>query len=186
MGVDSNSQAKGGETPPVIPDHELLCVIGQGSYGKVWLARNSLGVFRAIKLVYRSAFDNQKPFDREWAGIKAFEPISRSHEGFMDILQVSINHEAGFFYYVMELGDDAVSGQKIDPARYRPKTLAGEIAERNRLPYQECLEMGLALSLALGEVHKHGLVHRDVKPSNIIYVNGVPKLADIGLVAPAS
>src|SRR5262249_34011339 len=58
-----------------------------------------------------------------------------------------------------------------------------EISLHQKLPFQECLQLGLALSQALAELHKHNLVHRDIKPSNIIFVNGVPKLADIGLVA---
>src|SRR6185437_2406347 len=64
-----------------------------------------------------------------------------------------------------------------------PKTLGKEISLHKKLSLQECLELGMALSQALAELHKRGLVHRDVKPSNIIFVNGVPKLADIGLVA---
>src|SRR5207249_9524624 len=66
------------------------------------------------------------------------------------------------------------------------KTLAREISLRITLSLQECLQLGLALSQALAELHKHGLVHRDVKPANIIFVGGVPKLADIGLVAEVS
>ena len=169
--------------PVVIPDHQLLRRIGQGSYGEVWLARNTMGMYRAVKIVHRNAFDQQRPFERELSGIRKFEPISRSHEGFIDVLHVGINEEEGYFFYVMEVGDDRVSGQNIDPANYSPKTLAGEIALHGKLPFQKCLQLGLALSLALEELHKHGLVHRDVKPSNIIFVNGVPKLADIGLVA---
>src|SRR5262249_530119 len=67
---------------PTIPDHELLKKIGGGSYGEVWLARNTkLGAFRAIKIIRRAAFERQEPFDREFKGIQNFEPISRSHDG---------------------------------------------------------------------------------------------------------
>jgi len=169
-----------------IPNHQLLRCIGRGSYGEVWLARSSMGMYRAVKIVYRRSFDSARPFERELSGIRKFEPISRSHEGFMDVLHVGLNDAHGCFFYIMELGDDEVSGQQIDPERYAPKTLAKAISSRGRLTFQECLELGLALSQALAELHKHGLVHRDVKPSNIIFVNGVPKLADIGLVAEVS
>jgi WD40 repeat protein len=169
--------------PPAIPDHQLLRCIGRGSYGVVWLARNSTGMYRAVKIVYRKSFSDQKPFDREWSGIRRFEPISRSHEGFVDVLHVGINEQEGYFYYVMELGDDQETGQDIKPDSYAPKTLDREIGLRGRLGASECLKLGLALSQAVAELHRAGLVHRDIKPSNIISVNGVPKLADIGLVA---
>src|SRR5262249_5337738 len=119
---------------------------------------------------------------REFAGLKRFEPISRSHPGWVNILHVGKNEEAGFFYYVMEAADDAVRGQAINPDDYAPKTLASELAKRGRLPLDECLRLGLSLVAALGQLHHRGLIHRDVKPSNIIFVDGVPKLADIGLV----
>jgi hypothetical protein len=166
-----------------VPDHRLLRRIGRGSYGEVWLAQNSMGTFRAVKIVYRHTFRDQRPFEREWMGIRRFEPISRSHEGFLDVLHVGLNESEGYFYYVMELGDDQCAGQTIDPQNYTPKTLASEISRSGSLPCQDCLQLGLALSQALAEMHKKGLVHRDVKPSNIVFVNGIPKLADIGLVA---
>jgi WD40 repeat protein len=175
-------QSEAGQIP-LIPDHDLLRCIGRGSYGTVWLARNIMGMYRAVKIVYRKSFTSERPFERELSGIRRFEPISRSHEGFVDILQIGINQEQGYFYYVMELGDDETSGQNIDPENYAPKTLAKEISPLGKLPLEKCLDLGIALSHALAELHKHGLVHRDVKPSNIIFVNGVPKLADIGLVA---
>src|SRR5213082_2572424 len=63
--------------PPVqVPDHELLSCIGRGSYGEVWLARNVMGTYRAVKIVYRTTFDHDRPFEREFEGIQKFEPIS--------------------------------------------------------------------------------------------------------------
>ena len=51
------------------------------------------------------------------------------------------------------------------------------------MPTPECLTLGASLAEALGALHAHGLSHRDIKPDNIIFVGGEPKLADIGLVA---
>jgi serine/threonine protein kinase len=100
-------------SPPTVPDHELVRRIGQGAYGEVWLARNALGTWRAVKVVYRDHFKDARPYEREFAGIRRFEPISRSNEGFVDILQVGRDDAGGWFYYVMELAD-AVRSQKSE------------------------------------------------------------------------
>jgi hypothetical protein len=177
---------------PVIPEHELLRRIASGGYGQVWLARNRLGVYRAVKIVYRASFDHDRPFEREFTGIKAFEPISRSHEGLVDLLQVGRDDTAGYLYYVMELADDlndhgppgtsgrAVQFSSVDS--YVPRTLASELKRQGRLPLEECIQIGLALTQALAYLHGQDLVHRDLKPSNIIFVEDAPKLADVGLV----
>jgi len=90
-----------------------------------------------------------------------------------------------YFYYVMELGDPLEAGWERDPSTYKPRDLAGERtrAKGGRLPTRDCLRLGLELSDALDFLHRQGLTHRDIKPQNIIYVNGRPKLADLGLIA---
>lgn len=200
LGLSGPPFARFETEPPAIQDHELICRIGQGAYGEVWLARNALGTLRAVKIVYRDNFKDARPFEREFAGIRRFEPLSRSNEGLVDILQIGRNDNEGWFYYVMELADNALpltpqrgegqgegDGAALgDASAYQPRTLARDLQARGRLPLLECLELGLNLCLALGHLHRHGLIHRDVKPSNIIFVGGIPKLADIGLVTEVS
>ena len=159
----------------------MLCVIGRGAYGEIWMARSVTGALRAVKVVYRDTFANERTFNREFAGMSAFEPISRAHDGFVDILHVGRGDAGAFFYYVMELADDQVTGAEIEITRYVPKTLKSESG--TALPASECVRIGLLLAEALSALHREGLSHRDIKPSNIIFVNGAPKLADIGLVA---
>jgi WD40 repeat protein len=169
-------------TPPQVPDHQLIRCVGRGSFGEVWLARSVLGTYRGIKIVYRRNFEHERPFEREFKGIQKFEPISRSHEGLVDILQVGRHDDEGCFYYVMELADDVTHGQHIDPATYQARTLHCAIAERKQMPVDECLSLALLLASAVSHMHKNGLLHRDIKPANIIFVHGAPKLVDIGLV----
>jgi WD40 repeat protein len=150
------------------------------------LARNALGTFRAVKVVRRAQFEQERSFEREFHGIQKFEPISRRNEGLVDILHVGRGE--GYYYYVMELADDASSpgdptGGIGDGTAYVPHTLQAELQRRGRLPAAECIAIACTLADALRHLHRHGLVHRDLKPSNIIFVRGAAKLADIGLVA---
>ena len=183
--------------PPAIPDHELLRVIGRGGYGEVWLARNVMGVLRAVKVIHRSRFDSVRPFEREFGGIQAYEPLSRTSDGLVQVLHVGRNDAQGCFYYVMELADDANDSTEVfarrltsatepatrDATNYVPRTLRLDLERMPRLPVAECAEIGRSLTAGLAQLHRHRLVHRDLKPSNVIFVNGRAKLADLGLVA---
>jgi WD40 repeat protein len=221
--------------PPAIPDHTLMQRIGRGAYGEVWLARSALGTLRAVKIVYRNHFEDERPYQREFKGILKYEPVSRSHPGMIAVLHVGRNEEAGCFYYVMELADNsnvdcgmrnvecpqsaiqnlkevqdvdakctntAFGIKKVEPSSagsvnpqsavhipysegpqsYTPRTLRSELARCGRFPPVEAAQLALGLADALAHLHAHGLVHRDVKPGNVIFVSGQPKLADIGLV----
>lgn len=171
---------------PTIPDHEVLRKIGGGSYGEVWLARGVTGALRAVKVVWREDFEDERGFEREFEGILKFEPMSRDHPALMNILHVGRSPDgSSFYYYVMELGDDLVAGRDINPIEYEPRTLRADHHQASGVMWDtnECIEVGLRLAEALHHLHERGLAHRDVKPSNVIFVNGKAKLADIGLVA---
>src|SRR5438128_2337943 len=142
-----SSPSSGAETiasrpPPPIPNHEIIARIGGGSYGEVWLARSITGALRAVKVVWRSQFSSERPYDREFHGIIQFEPISRSHPGVVNVLHVGRDDAAGCFFYVMELADAVISNQSPDPpatgrslntehcaqiTSYKPRTLASEL-----------------------------------------------------------
>ena len=178
----------GPNTVPSIPDHTVLRLIGSGSYGEIWLARALTGVFRAVKVVYRGNFENERSFTREFEGMSSFEPVSRDHDGFVDILHVG--RAGNFFYYIMELADDDATGRPLASAAsaaeidtYKPRTLKAFQERHQNIPVAECLHLGVSLAEALDDLHSHRLTHRDIKPANIIFVDGHPKLADIGLVA---
>ncbi|HEY1790386.1 MAG TPA: serine/threonine-protein kinase [Verrucomicrobiae bacterium] len=163
-------------------DYELVRQIGRGAYGEVWLVRNKSGNYYACKVVYRESFQHDRPYEREYEGICKFEPVSRSSESQIKILHVGRRDSLGYFYYLMEVADDASTGRTIEPDHYIPRTLYHELKSKKKLPAKECIEIGISLSSALENLHRHGLIHRDIKPGNIIFVDGVPKLADIGLV----
>src|SRR5262245_53814277 len=153
---------------PSIPDYELLRPIGRGAYGEVWLARNVTGSLVALKIVHRTAFDHDRPFEREFDGIKQFEPISRTDPSQLAIFHVGRGAE--FFYYVMELADAAewndgvkeCCGNETKPlgqhsntpplhysSSYQPLTLKRLLNDRGALPADECLAIALSLTRAL-------------------------------------
>ncbi len=171
---------------PEAPDYDLTTPpFGEGGFGKVWLARNAIGQWQALKAVYQSKFGTKTgPYEAEFKGIKRYKPISDRHPGLLRVDFVSRKKREGYFYYVMELGDGLVEGWQQNPSAYRPRDLSTvrEQAPDKRLPVIECVRIGVILAEALDFLHRQGLTHRDIKPSNIIFVNGRPKLTDVGLV----
>lgn len=89
---------------PSIPDHEVVRQIGSGAYGEVWLAKSLTGAWRAVKIVWREDFEDERSFNREFEGILQYEPIARNHPGLVHILHVGRHdQDSPFYYYVMEL-----------------------------------------------------------------------------------
>lgn len=167
--------------PPAIPDYQLLVLIGRGSYGDVWLARGITGAHRAIKVIWRSRFQDAQTYLSELRGLRHFAAISLIEPGQLALLHVGHNETEGYLYYVMEAADDA-SGGLIEPATYVPHTLTEALRRRGRISPAQTLAIAASLANALAGLHARGLVHRDIKPSNIIFVAGTAKLADIGTV----
>jgi WD40 repeat protein len=183
--------------PPFLPCHQLLRRIGSGSYGEVWIALNASQKWCAVKIVYRDEQDS-RAYQQEFRGLRRYDALVGLEASLMPVRNVGEDPGGRFFYYEMELADDAstktplpapdLDGKDMDAhmamvASYRPWTLSEELRQRGRLGPDECVGLGIALAGALEAIHAGGLIHRDVKPSNIIFVHGRPKLADVGLIA---
>ena len=173
------------EDLPATPGYELFhAPFAQGAYGTVWLAKNKSGQWRALKVVYLAKFENDSaPYEREYAGVQQYQPISDRHPGLLRVEFVS-EKMADYFYYVMELADALAPDWEKNPETYQPRDLVSTRAELRgrRLPVKDCVRLGITLCKALEFLHQQGLTHRDIKPQNIIFVNGQPKLADLGLI----
>ena len=167
--------------PPDVPDYECLRCIGSGAYGDVWIAKSVSGAYRAVKVVRRDRFQDDRPFEREFEAVQKYEGVSRQHPALIDILHVGRRHDE-FFYYAMYLADPLNARQKPPAESYLPRTLRGVMKERRKIPVKKAIEDVIHLLGGLAVLHKANLVHRDIKPGNVLYLDGFPVLADIGLV----
>ena len=172
------------ETGAKVGSYKLSSKIGSGSRGRgqIWLSRTATGQQVALKIVKQQDMDDEKQFDREFKGICHYEPVSRDHDSLIDILHVSRDDEAGYYYYVMELADDVHGKENNVPEFYRPKNMASELKARGRLPAEECISAGIQAAKALGVLHSNNIVHRDIRPASIVYCRDRIKLTDISLV----
>ena len=166
----------------VIPDYERVALCGEGSYGSVWAVRDRVGVYRALKLVDLDRLQRAGITCYERSALETYCRKVPRHPYLITVYHVGV---AGrWLYYTMELADDQEQpGAVADPfpENYRPLTLA-TIIKGGRLKLDVSIEIARRLLRGLARLHELDLLHRDVKPSNIIFVNRQPKLADIGIL----
>jgi len=161
--------------PPRIPDFELIRLLGSGHFGDVWLARSKTVVHHAIKVVPKGRVE-----EIEFQGLRDFEVLARKHPGLVEIRHVGELPDA--LYYVMELADGYETAPTFSEQDYVPRTLEMDLKRSGTLPLEDAVKVAVAIADGLEHLHNKGLLHRDVKPGNIMFVDGKPKLCDLGLL----
>lgn len=157
---------------------KLVEEIGRGAYGVVYRAVRPGGEHAAVKVCRRDDVGDEG-YERELRGAKLFLAIP-PQEGLVRIREL-VETEWGF-YTVLDLADDEFGGAADSSEGYRPKTLARVIAGEKALPLKECVKLAISLTSGLAALQRHHLLHRDIKPGNVIYVGGRPVLSDPGLL----
>jgi serine/threonine protein kinase len=166
---------------PEVPGFELLRPIGSGGFGEVWLARNrTTGQVRAVKLVPLRPAGTPGPAGRELMSLVRLEANVRNQHPHLLTIQ-HIGETADHLFYVMDAADDVSGAAASADAGYRPATLQSRLAA-GPIPAEECLRYARQLLAGLARIHEAGMVHRDVKPANCLFVAEELQLADFGLV----
>lgn len=147
----------------IIGGYRLKAYLGSGNSGDVYQAISPRGHNVAIKLVSPKIAQNEKRLQRFYRGAKVSIQVSHPHllEG------IEVNQDNGQHFLATEL----VNGEN----------LMWLVQKHGALPEAHALRIGMQIASALHHIHELNLVHRDVKPSNIlIQPNGHVKLADLG------
>jgi len=151
-------------TPKSLGDYELLEEIGRGSQGNVYRARQkSLNRTVALKVIRSGRWTTQAHLKR--FRLEAETAASLDNSNIVPIYEVG-EHD-GCCYFSMRL----VEGGPLD-----------EISKREPMPIRRAAELIARLARAVHYAHQRGILHRDIKPGNILIdVKGEPHLTDFGL-----
>lgn len=154
-----------------LPGYQLLGKLGKGAMATVYKARQiSLDRIVAVKVLPRKMSENPEFVDRFYKEGKAAARLS--HNNIVQAIDVGCSPD-GYHYFVMEY----IEG----------KTLYDIMQEGHSFSEAEALDISIQMADALAHAHQRGLIHRDVKPKNIILTpNGVAKLTDLGLARAAN
>jgi len=155
--------------PVMLHNFELRTIIASGGMGTVYTAQDTkLQREVALKMVKREMAADPKIMEGFY--LEARATASLNHTNIIHIY--SFDEFNGQPYLVMELANSG--------------SLDSRIELESRVPERDVLDVGTKISSALGAALRRNLLHRDIKPGNILYnADGEPKLIDFGLVRAA-
>jgi hypothetical protein len=157
---------------------DLIRVIGSGAYGDVWLGLDGVNSPVAVKIIDRRTI-RAEAASREERAMRLIQDGLTEHPNLVRLRHVGA--EGDLFFYSMDLADPEDPELPAPGRKYRPTTLQSLLAPCVPLPVDECVRITLELLAGLEYLHGNGIVHRDMKPGNVLMVGGRWKLADFGL-----
>ena len=150
--------------------YEILGKIGTGGMADVYKAKDhKLNRYVAVK-VLKPEFREDTTFIRKFRS-EAQAAAGLTHPNIVNVFDVG--DDEGVYYIVMELIEGI--------------TLKEYISKKGKLSIKEATSIAIQVSMGLEAAHNHGIVHRDVKPQNIIIsTDGKVKVTDFGIARAAS
>ncbi len=140
--------------------YEILAAVGSGGMGEVYKARDGrLDRVVAVKVISDHTEENRQRFEREARAIS-----SLNHPHICSLYDVGRQDETD--YLVMEFVDGITLSERL---------------KSGPLPVAEMLRIGIQIAEALDAAHRYGVVHRDLKPGNVMLSKAGVKLLDFGL-----
>lgn len=163
--IDSQPAVPAAAPRPIdLPGYEIQGELGRGGMGVVYLARQK-GIERpvALKMIISGAHAGREALARFEAEARAVGRFQ--HENIVRIYEIG-EHE-GLPYFSLEFVDGPTLSDKL---REHP------------LAFRDAAVLTQAVAQAVDYAHMHGVIHRDLKPGNVLLTSaGVPKVADFGL-----
>jgi len=148
-------------------DCTIVRALGSGAMGQVYLAQAPDGTNYALKILHPEFARRNTDTKRRFLNEAVFAMTIR-HRNLVEVRDAGEEPEKGLCYMLME---------------YMPGgSLKDMINKEGALPIEQAISYVSQIAYALALAHRNGVIHRDIKPDNILFTaDGVPKLADLGI-----